>query len=597
MNTKWIIKNVNANTAKMAQDLKISPIFATVLANRNLLTKNKVISYLSTDQNFLNNPLLMKSLEEAILIILDIIKNQGLICIYGDYDVDGVCSTTILYKGLKKLGANIMFYIPDRETEGYGLNISTIEKLQSTEDIDLFLTCDNGITSIEEVKFIKDSNTKIVIIDHHEPLFHYQENEKFELIPIADAIINPKQSQCEYPFKPLCAGAICFKFIQALYDYLELDDDFNQDLEEYLVFASIATVCDIVDLIDENRIITQLGLDLINKNKNINLGLSYLLKAYSITDNNISEYDYGFKIGPCINASGRLKQASIAVSLFTTHDHKEAERIANYLFDLNTKRKDLTKFAVESVFEQVQNSNIKNQKVIVIYNKEIHESIAGIVAGRIKDILYKPTFVITKAHSGLKGSGRSIPSYNMFDEMAKCSHLFERFGGHKMAAGLSLDESNLQQFTELINKNCMLCDDDFKELIIIDKSIDFRDINIFLAKELAKMKPFGKDNKEAIFATKAVCIQNFKLVGKNKDIIQFTFQDSLNQTLKAISFSGYSNFIDLLSQKYSENQIQDFLLDSTKNIDLLLDIVYSIDINVFRNTESVQLNIKALRLN
>ncbi len=599
MNTNWTIKAISNNTIKLSQEFinefNISPIFATILANR-LKTRN-INSYLNPTSNNLNDPRLMKDLQRAIVLTTQFIESNELICIYGDYDVDGVSSVTILYKALKKLGANIMFYIPDREKEGYGLNIETIKKIQSDNNVALFLTCDNGITNVEEIKFIKDSGASAIVLDHHEPLFHLEGNLKIEVVPPADAIVNPKQFDCDYPFKALCAGAISFKFIEALYDYLEVDYNLKKDLWEYIVIASIATVCDIVDLVDENRAITKTGLNIINKNNKINLGLYHLLKVNQVLDTVITEDDYGFKIGPCINACGRLEHASLAVNLLISENPQEAEALANQLFQLNIKRKELTASAFTNVLAQLESSNLKDNKVIVIYNQEIHESLAGIVAGKIKESFYKPTFIITKANDDLKGSGRSIPSYDMFEEMNKCSHLFKRFGGHKMAAGLALEEKNLQEFIELINHNCVLLDDDFKEEIVIDKAINFCDINLNLAKEVALMKPFGKDNHAPIFATKSVSINNLKVLGKNQDILKIDFKDSQGFIQQSISFNGYKNFTDLLKEKYSDTQVQVLLSGDTTQFNILFDIVYFIDINSFRGSDSVQLKLKDIRFN
>ncbi|MDE6357472.1 MAG: DHH family phosphoesterase, partial [Eubacteriales bacterium] len=362
--------------------------------------------------------------------------------VYGDYDVDGVTSTVILYKGLKKIGADVIHYIPDREEEGYGLNKEAIDEIRNI-GVSLILTCDNGIASIDEIKYIKEMKMDIIVLDHHEPRYIELENgEKEDIIPIADAIVNPKQKSCTYPFKALCAGGISYKFIKGFYEYIEVDENFD----EYLTFASIATICDIVDLLDENRIIAKKGLEILNNNKKINKGLYEIIKLNNLEEKQIDEGDYGFKIGPCINASGRLESALKAVELFTEEDDKKIKILAEELIQLNNERKELTSKAVEEILISVENSDYKNDKVLVIYNPELHESIAGIVAGRIKEKYYKPTFVITKSKDGAKGSGRSIPTYNMFEEMLKCQEFFTKFGGHKMAAGLSLKEENIDNF-------------------------------------------------------------------------------------------------------------------------------------------------------
>lgn len=587
---KWRIRNPKANIPKMVEEFGISEIFATVLANRDILTARKLNTYLYTDNMFFYNALDMKDMEKSFIKIIEAISKNELICIYGDYDVDGVTSTVILYKALKHIGANVIYYIPDREEEGYGLNISAINEVIK-KGVDIIFTCDNGIASIEEVKYIKENNIDIIILDHHEPRFLEEDNNKIEILPNADAIINPKQLNCEYKFKALSAGGISYKFVQGLYNYMEIEEN----LEEYLVFASISTVCDIVDLLDENRLIVKMGLDIFNNNKQINKGLFEILKVNNIDEKIISETDYGFIIGPCINASGRLESALKAVELFTEDNEENIKKLAVELLNLNIERKELTYKAVEDIFCMIENSNIKNDKILVVYNDKIHESIAGIVAGRIKEAYYKPTFVITKSKDGAKGSGRSIPSYNMFEELLKCSDLLQKFGGHKMAAGLSLTDENVDIFRNIINQNCTLSSEDLQETITIDKALKFSDITLDLAKELYKMKPIGKENKGAIFATKNVEIKNIRFVGKENNIIQLTLYDGISN-IRAISFDGYNKFLDILKQSICDDEIEKLILGIKKVIDLKLDVVYSIEVNIFNDIENVQLILKDFRL-
>lgn len=587
---KWLMRNPKANIEKMVKTFNISPIFATVLANRDILTARKLNTYLYVDDSLFLDPLNMKHMEKAFIKIIEAISKNELICIYGDYDVDGVTSTTILYKALKKIGANVIYYIPDREEEGYGLNIEAIDDVKQ-KGTDIIFTCDNGIASIEEVDYIKQNGMDIIILDHHEPRFvEADDGTKTDVLPEADVIINPKQQDCPYFFKALSAGGISYKFVQGLYNFMEIEED----LSEYLVFASISTVCDIVDLIDENRLIVKMGLNILNENKQINKGLFEMLKANNIEEKYITETDYGFVIGPCINASGRLESALKAVKLFTTDDEELMKTFALDLVNLNNDRKDLTQKAVIDILCAIEHSDIQNDKILVVYDENIHESIAGIVAGRIKETYYKPTFVITKAKDGAKGSGRSIPPYDMFKEMLKCSALFTKFGGHKMAAGLSILPENIDLFRQNINQNCNLTDDDLEEVITIDKALNFEDITLNLAKELTKMNPIGKENKGAIFATKNVEIKNIRFVGKEKNIIQLMLAQN-NKTIKAISFNGYDKFINILKQNLSDDEIEKLIVGIKKYVDLKLDVVYSIEVNIFNDVENVQLILKDFR--
>lgn len=587
---KWTIRNPKANIPKMVEEFGVSEIFATVLANRDILTRRGLNTYLYTDETFFYDSLEMKDMEKSFIKIIEAISKKELICIYGDYDVDGVTSTTILYKALKNIGANVIYYIPDREEEGYGLNIEAINDVKS-KGVDVIFTCDNGIASIEEVDYIKENGMDIIILDHHEPRFVEEDNTKIEILPKADVIINPKQKECGYKFKALSAGGISFKFVKGLYEYMEIDEN----LDEYLVFASISTVCDIVDLLDENRLIVKMGLQILNENKSINKGLFEILKVNNIEEKLIDENDYGFIIGPCINASGRLESALKAVELFTTDNEEDVKKLALELLNLNIERKNLTQKAVEDILYTVESTDIKKDNVIVVYNDEIHESIAGIVAGRIKELYYKPTFVITKSKDGAKGSGRSIPSYNMFEELLKCASLFQKFGGHKMAAGLSLTQENVDVFRKIINENCKLTKEELEENIVIDKALKFYDIDLELAEELCKMKPTGKENRGAIFATKNVSIKNLRFVGKENNIIQLILSDG-TRDIKAINFNGYIKFCEILKNNLDNDEFEKVMSGIKKSIDLKLDVVYSIEVNVFNEFKNVQIILKDFRL-
>lgn len=584
----WKLRNVKANFDLLIKELNITPTFATVLANRNILTKRLLQTYKNTDEKFLYEVELMKDCQKAYEILKNAIENKIKICIYGDYDVDGVTSTVILFKALKSIGANVFYYIPDREKEGYGLNKKSVENVVE-KGAQFILTCDNGIASIEEVDYIKSLNLEIVILDHHEPKFKIENEQKEEVLPLADAILNPKQLECKYPFKLLCAGGISYKFIKSFFNYLNV----SKNTDEYLVFASIATICDVVDLIDENRIIVKKGLEIINQNKSINKGLYELIKLNNIQDKIIDEQDYGFKIGPCINASGRLETALKAVELFTCENDGEVTKIAEEIIDLNNERKKLTSLAVEEIHFYIENSDIKNDKVLVIYNDKIHESIAGIVAGRIKEIYNKPTFVITNSNDMAKGSGRSIECYNMFEEMVKCEHFFTKYGGHKMAAGFSLKHEYIEDFRKEINKNCNLNKNQLTRTIIIDKVIKISDINTKLLQELHTMKPFGKENKEPIFATKNLKINKIKLVGKEKKCLSFKLEDDEGNKIDAIDFSLYNKFIEILTKQNLNEDFDDVILGKSQTINLKMDFVYSVGVNSFNN--NVNLLIKDFR--
>lgn len=582
----WTIKNSKADIKGMAKYFNISEIFATVLANRKLTSIDNLNMYLNPQLSNLNNLIKMNGVREAFDILNNAILQNKKICIYGDYDVDGVSSTVILYKSIRNLTNNIFYYIPDREIEGYGLNLSAINTLKEI-GADLIFTCDNGIASIEEVNVIKNLGMQIIILDHHEPRFEEdRDGKRHHIIPNADALIDPKVEKCQYPFKYLCAGGLAYRFVKEFYKFINKDLN-NED--ELLVFASIATICDIVDLIGENRIIAKEGIKILNKNRNINLGLYKIMLFQNILDKPIDEVTYGFSIGPCINASGRLESALKAVKLFVSQNEEEINEIAQELVSLNEKRKELTKAAVEKIINKIENSDISNDKVFIIYDEKIHESIAGIVAGRIKEIYFKPTIIITKGKDICKGSGRSIPNYNIFDAILEVRNLFTKFGGHPMAIGFSIPKENIHKLREALNKNISLSTEDMTEIISIDKNLNFSQINIDLAKEILHMKPNGKENKKPIFATKNVSFLKINFIGKDKNLLKLDIIDESKTILKGISFNLYRKFKDIIGEIDLEDK-------NKKNIDLKFDIVYYIEVNNYNGNKNLQLNLQDLRI-
>jgi len=586
---RWSIRRCRANTDLMSKELGISKIFANVLSNRGIMTKDEAINYINPKFKQLHNMSDMKDSINAIKIVVDAVNKNEKIVIYGDYDVDGVTSTVILYKALKSYGADIYYYIPDRAKEGYGLNKDTISKLHNI-GYNLIFACDNGIAAIEEVKFIKELGMRIIVLDHHEPAFLEADGIRKDIIPNSDALIDPKQEGCNYKFKQLCAAGLSYKFANLFFKYVNIKYEYELEL---FIFAMIATICDVVDLLDENRTIVKIGLKYINRKEKItNKGLKALIKYNGIEDKVINEYTIGFIIGPCINAAGRLESAKLAVDLFITDDDRKAFKLAQKLSELNETRKTLTKNASEKIIYEVENSNIINDKVLVIYDDSIHESIIGIVAGRVREKFYKPVIVITKGEKFAKGSARSIKQYNIFEELLKCKHLFIKFGGHSMAAGLSIKEENIEILRKLLNKNCSLNENDMQMNIRIDRVLNFSDIDFNIAREIEKMQPIGKANEEAIFATKGVIIDRVKFVGKNNDILQFNFVDNINNiAFRGISFDLYEKFKTFIYDKLPSEKCNEILEGINNYINLKVDIVYSISINEYNGNKSIQLNI------
>ena len=465
------------------------------------------------------------------------------------------------------------------------MNIEAVRHLHEL-GVKVILTCDNGIAAIDEIGEAARLGIVSVIIDHHEPKYEKGPNgEKFDIVPSSEAVIDAKQSKCQYPFKFLCAAGMSYKFAEALFK--SMNRSFVYD-DEFMAFAAIATVCDIVSLLDENRIIVKNGLKLVSKIEN--KGMKALIKLTGLEGKEINEYHAGFVIGPCVNATGRLESAETAVKLFSTDNEEEAYSLAAELVRLNAERKDMTSKAVEEAIEAVNLTDLKNDKVLVIYNSQIHESIAGIVAGKVKEAFYKPTIIITDSGQLAKGSGRSIEAYNMFDELLKCQELFEKFGGHPMAAGLSLKKENIDILRKMLNNNCCLTVEDMTSVIRIDKQLGFDQIDIELALQLENLSPFGKDCPQPVFGTKDVSLKRLSLMGKDKNMLRFTLSHNY-KTFVGVSFSGYEKFCRILNERniLIENILGGYMQD------FKMDIVYGLNINRYNGRESVQLDIKDFR--
>lgn len=589
---KWLLRNKKGNTKLMAQIFNISETLAQILINRDINTKKIVSKFLNPSIGYLNSAYKMKDMDKSIDLLKLCINKGEKIAIYGDYDVDGIMSTTILYKGLKGVGANVIYYIPDRKEEGYGLNCKAIDKLKE-KNINLIIACDNGIAALEEIKYARSLGIKTIVIDHHEPvLLKNDEGEEIEALPEAHSIVNPKQKTCVYPFKSMCAAGVCYRFICTYYEHSNIE---LLSKNEFLIFATIATFCDIVALEDENRIIVTEGLKLINQNIE-NIGLKALIYEKNYKEGYIDEYAIGYIIGPCINATGRLKHAYLALELFLMEDKEHAMRLSKEISTLNEQRKQMTKEAIEYTMEEIAASDFKNDNVIVVYNKNIHESIAGIVAGRVKDKLYKPTIVLTQGDDMVKGSARSIEMYNIFNALSDCRHLFAKFGGHEMAAGLSLLEENIEKLRVNLNENFNLNEQDLQEFIKIEKELSLEDITYTLAQELNILKPFGKNNKEPIFGTKYAKVEELRIL-EEKNTIIFTF--GINGTyrkIKGICFGEVDNFKELVKNNFESYHGEKVLNGILRTVELYLDIVYFIDINNYNGNTSVQIKIKDFRI-
>ncbi|NFC89590.1 single-stranded-DNA-specific exonuclease RecJ [Clostridium botulinum] len=592
MNKKWMLRRNKLNIGDIANKSGISGTLCTVLVNREIYNLEDIKDFLEPSLEKLYNPLLMKDMDKGTEIIKRSIIDKKKIAIYGDYDADGVTSTVILYIALKECEANVIYYIPDRETEGYGMCTERVERLKA-EGVEVIITCDNGIAALEQVERAKELGMTVVITDHHElPFIENEKEEREYVVPKADAIINPKQKDCYYPFKMLCGAGIAFKFSKLLYEKLNMNPN---KYKELLQFAAIGTICDVVDLKGENRIIAKLGLESINNTNN--LGLRALIKETSLNEKNITSYNVGFIIGPCINATGRLDTAALSVELFLAKDIKRAEKLAKELRNLNTERQEITMVGVEEITYAIENSSLKNDKVLVIYKENIHESIAGIVSGRIKDAYNRPTIVLTKGKEMPKGSGRSIDGYNLFEELMKCKEYIYKFGGHPMAAGLTIEEKNIDKLREELNKNCNLKDEDFIPKIRIDKRLALKEVNLELIDSLQCLEPFGKGNSSPILAEKNIKIEGIRILGKDQNTLKLTCRvEDTNKRIHAIAFGKVDEFKRDLENIYEDENVENIITNPLM-AGLKLDLIYYPMINEYNGNVYTQLRIIDYRIN
>lgn len=589
MKEKWMVVNKKEDFIKLTSEYEINPLIARLLANRGIVNKKEASLFLKGTVNDLNDASLMKDMKKAVSIIKDAIEEKKKIVIYGDYDCDGVCSTTILYRTLKKLGANFDYYIPNREDEGYGMNSDRIRKLKS-EGAEVILTCDNGISAMEQVEVAKELGLTVIITDHHDIPYIEKEGERINVVPNSDCVINPKQGNCEYPFKELCGAGVALKFSMELVNAMERSFSEFYDLFQY---AAIATICDVVELLGENRIIVKEGLKLINNTSSI--GLKALIKATGLEGKEISEYHFGFVLGPCINATGRLETADLSVELLITEDEKYAEELSKKLYDLNVERQELTFDSVESVISKVEEEIANGEKVILVYDESIHESIAGIVAGRVRERFNLPAIVMTKGKDMPKGSARSIEGYNMFEELNKCKEYIEKFGGHPMAAGLSVKEENIYLLKKALNSKCTLSDEDIIPVIKIDSPLEIKYLDEGLVEEVESLRPFGKGNGSPLFAVKNLKVSRVFFIGKEKNFMKFRFViPGTFGYVEGLNFDKYEDFKNMFTDKYGEEKFLK-LVDSGY-ADFNMDIIYYPTINEFNGKRNIQLNVKNFRL-
>lgn len=569
---KWVVSAKKADFQQIANKFGIDPVVARLIRNREQITDEEIDTYLHGKITELHSWKLLKGMESLLDILTEKIKEQKKIRIIGDYDIDGVCSTYILLKGLKRAGAAVDVDIPDRMKDGYGISRELID-LAKEAGTDTIITCDNGISAIEQIAYAKELGMTVLVTDHHEVPYEEQEDGSIRtFLPDADAIVNPKQEDCGYPFKGICGGMVAFKVICGLYEKLGIP---FKEAEELIPFAAIATVGDVMDLVDENRILVKDGLRRLQNPENE--GLKALIRVNNLENREITAYHIGFVLGPCMNASGRLSTAKRALQLLLSQDVKEASVLAEDLKNLNDSRKDMTAKGVEQAVELVETTDLLYDRVLVIYLPDCHESLAGIIAGRIRERYTRPVFVLTRAEEGVKGSGRSIEAYHMFQEMVKCKELLTKFGGHPMAAGLSLPEENVEAFRRKLNENCVLTQEDMIEKIVIDVPMPMSYVTIPLIRQLSQLEPFGKGNTKPVFAQKKLRFADCRVFGKNRNVVKMQGKDEFGFTAECIWFGDGDDFLEKLREKEC------------------WDVIYYPSENVFRGRESIEMVIQNIR--
>ena len=608
---KWYVAAKKADFNGIGQRFSISPVLARVIRNRDIEGDEAIEKYLHGTIRDLYDPALLKGSREAVLLLKDKIKGQMPVRVIGDYDADGICSSYILKRGLEACGAVVDTMIPHRMKDGYGLNEHLVDEAYA-DGIDTILTCDNGIAAYAQIEQAKKYGMTVIITDHHE--IPYEEEPLAEpdpetgetsrrryKIPPADVVIDPKQPGDTYPFQEICGAVVAFKLMQLLFAEFGFDGistDLTSGkrslLDELLEFAAFATICDVMPLREENRILVRHGLELMKQTQNV--GLHALMEVNQILpwqDGKLGAFHIGFVLGPCLNASGRLDSAQRAMELLDSKTREAAVAQAAFLKQLNDSRKEMTEEYVKIAVEMIESGPLKDDRVLVVFLPDCHESIAGIIAGRIRERYYRPTFVLTRGEEGVKGSARSIEGYHIYEEMTKCSSFFTKYGGHKMAAGLSMREEDVEPFRQKINEICTLTEDDLQEKIHIDVPMPVSYVSFRLVEELELLGPFGTGNSKPVFAQKDLKFVSARALGKAGNVLRFTVEDSEQKRWEMMYFGGKDNFEAYAAEKYGQTALDG--LYSGKGSPLYFDVVYYPGVNTWQGNTKLQLVMQQYR--
>lgn len=585
---KWIEIRKGGNFMEMAKKYGIDPLIARIIRNRDITDEKEITEYLYGGKEALHNPHLLKDVDKAAEIIAEGIAGKKAMRIIGDYDIDGVNATYILLEGIRRCGGNVDAAIPDRMKDGYGINEHLIEQALS-DGKELLITCDNGIAAINEINFAKEKGMTVVVTDHHEIPYRNTEQGKEFLRSNADAIVNPKQNDCLYPCKGICGAVVAWKLVQVLYERMDIP---VVEADIFIENAGFATVGDVMDLTGENRILVKLGLKALEHTKNP--GMKALIAKNKLSDKPLSAYHIGFVLGPCINASGRLDTAKRSLELLLERDEVKASALAGELVELNESRKYMTQQETQKALEQIEKEGREKDKVLVVYLPECHESLAGIIAGRIREAYQRPVFVLTRGEEGVKGSGRSIEAYSMFDKMTEVAELFTKYGGHPMAAGLSMREEDIDKLREQLNQKAELSEEDMAEVVRLDAVLPMSYFTVDTIRQLSVLEPCGKSNTKPVFADRNIKITRAGIVGVNRNVLKLHLLDSMGNPVAGVYFGEVEKFLTFLSEKFGSEEV-DAAMHGREN-SIQFAAVYEPAVDTYSGRESVQAIIRRFRL-
>lgn len=584
---KWIEIRKGGNFMEMAKKYGIDPLIARIIRNRDIIDEKEITEYLYGGKEALHNPHLLKDVDKAAEIIAEGIAEKKAMRIIGDYDIDGVNATYILLDGIRRCGGKVDAAIPDRMKDGYGINEHLIEQALS-DGKELLITCDNGIAAINEINFAKEKGMTVVVTDHHEIPYRNTEQGKEFLRSKADAIVNPKQADCPYPCKGICGAVVAWKLVQVLYERMDIP---VEEADIFIENAGFATVGDVMDLTGENRILVKLGLKALEHTKNP--GMKALIAKNKLSDKPLSAYHIGFVLGPCINASGRLDTAKRSLELLLERDEVKASALAGELVELNESRKYMTQQETQKALEQIEKEGREKDKVLVVYLPECHESLAGIIAGRIREAYQRPVFVLTRGEEGVKGSGRSIEAYSMFDKMTEVAELFTKYGGHPMAAGLSMREEDIDKLREQLNQKAELSEEDMAEVVRLDAVLPMSYFTVDTIRQLSVLEPCGKSNTKPVFADRNIKVTRASIVGVNRNVLKLHLLDSKGNPVAGVYFGEVEKFLTFLSEKFGSEEV-DAAMNGKEN-SIQFAAVYEPAVDTYSGRESVQAIIRRFR--